>query len=101
MLAVYETVDLGLLSLLSTQPPSLNLLAANHPVIFPDPIHDDVVYVYHAFGAHSLNFERILKIGDTLRGDDDAALIETLDQRLPTDVRHIISTFSVERMYVT
>lgn len=99
MLAVYETVDLGLLGLLATQPPSVNLLEANHPVIFPDPIHDDTVYVYHAFGTHSLNFERILKIGDALRGDDDASLVDVLEQRLSADVRHIVSTFSVERMY--
>ncbi|KZV77417.1 hypothetical protein PENSPDRAFT_672792 [Peniophora sp. CONT] len=98
MLAVYETVDLGLLDLLATQPPSVNLLEANHPVIFPDPIHDDTVYVYHAFGTHSLNFERILKIGDALRGDDDASLLDALEQRPSTDVRHIVSTFSIESM---
>ncbi|VDB86566.1 unnamed protein product [Peniophora sp. CBMAI 1063] len=98
MLAVYESIDLGLLDLLRTRPSSVELLEANHPIIFPDPIHDDTVYIYHAFGTHSLNFDPILKIGDALRGDDDASLIETLERRPSTDVKHIVSTFSVERI---
>ncbi|KAG2369934.1 hypothetical protein BDR07DRAFT_1387385 [Suillus spraguei] len=59
MLAVYECIDLGLISMLkqtsplSSGTPALDLLQANRPILLMDPIHDDTVYVYHAFGVHS------------------------------------------------
>ena len=48
MLAVYETIDLGLVSSLrqvSTPPtskPLLDLLSASLPVFVLDPLHDDI-----------------------------------------------------------
>ncbi|KAI0321851.1 hypothetical protein OF83DRAFT_162519 [Amylostereum chailletii] len=101
MLAVYETVDLGLISTLSTtEPPILDLLQGNHPVFHPDPIHDDTVYVYHAFGVHVIHLERILSsLSHALRVDDGSgeALLENLVQPGPADVRPIVTTFSIER----
>jgi nucleoporin NUP82 len=98
VLAVYESVDLGLYSLLSTDPPAISLLKANHPVILPDPIHDDVFFVYHAFGVHSINLSKIVSsLSEALQEDDTGeALLETLKQPALSQVRPILTTFSVE-----
>ncbi|KAJ7095237.1 hypothetical protein B0H15DRAFT_774867 [Mycena belliarum] len=97
MLAVYETIDLGLIGCLTGQ---LELLQGNHPVFLADPIHDDTVYVYHAFGVHTLNLGPLLQsLAAALRaGDDDgAALGAALQESAGTSVTPILSTFSVER----
>ncbi|KAA1466240.1 hypothetical protein DENSPDRAFT_811047 [Dentipellis sp. KUC8613] len=98
MVAVYETIDLGLFTALSvTQPPLLDLLQANHPVFHADPIYDDTVYVYHAFGVHVLRLEVVLRsLGAALRAEDgmDKAL---LNNPVHTDVQPVLSTFSIER----
>ncbi|EIM88529.1 uncharacterized protein STEHIDRAFT_77614 [Stereum hirsutum FP-91666 SS1] len=100
MLAVYESVDLGLVSMLSScQPPLLDLLAGNQPVLHADPIHDDTVYVYHAFGVHALYLDKLLRsLAAALHGDPtDKALLSSLEESEQTDVRPVVSTFSVER----
>ncbi|KAJ2924970.1 hypothetical protein H1R20_g12145, partial [Candolleomyces eurysporus] len=107
MLAVYECIDLGLISSLKqvtarpNDPPILELLQGNHPLFLVDPIHPDVVYVYHAFGVHSLNIAPVLEnLAQALRIDDDDAdksLQSTLEQCAQTTVRPILTTFSVER----
>ncbi|TFK29279.1 hypothetical protein FA15DRAFT_632177 [Coprinopsis marcescibilis] len=107
MLAVYETIDLGLftsLKQLSAKPgesPAVDLLRGNHPVIIPDPIHDSIVYVYHAFGVHTLNVSPVLEnLAQALRIDDDDAessLQATLAQSAQTVVQPILTTFSVDR----
>lgn len=102
MLAVYESVDLGLVSMLSScQPPLLDLLAGNQPVLHADPIHDDTVYVYHAFGVHALYLDKLLRsLAAALHGDPtDKALLSSLEESEQTDVRPVVSTFSVERRY--
>ncbi|KAI0303864.1 hypothetical protein BC826DRAFT_980012 [Russula brevipes] len=102
MLAVYETIDLGLIDILSTtQPPSLNLLQGNHPVFLPDPIHGDTVYVYHGFGVHAIHLYKMLhNLSDALHsissGTDDA-LYTALHSPVSTEVQPIVTTFSVER----
>ncbi|KAJ7699929.1 hypothetical protein B0H17DRAFT_1157979 [Mycena rosella] len=97
MLAVYETIDLGLITILAGQ---LELLQGNYPVFLADPIHDDTVYVYHGFGVHTLNLRPLLqslavalKVGD----DDGAALGAALQRSAGTSVTPILTTFSVER----
>lgn len=111
MLAVYETIDLGLFSALkrvsssSTDSTSaVDLLRGNHPVFLPDPIHDDTVYVYHAFGVHALYLGTMLQsLASALRDDDDdvdTGLTESLKKCGGTDVQPILTTFSVERKYV-
>lgn len=106
MLAVYETIDQGLVSDLSKASTPLQLLQGNHPVLHADPIHEDVVYVYHAFGVHALNLGPLLhSLGETLRTDleldtDDSALVDALQEAQGTSVQAIVTTFSVERRSV-
>lgn len=109
MLAVYETIDLGIVSSLSKvtslpdDPPILDLLQGNHPVFLSDPIHDDTIYVYHAFGVHALNLGPLLRrLALALRTDadnenDDGGLVTVLQDASGTEVRPILLTFSVER----
>ncbi|KAF9008902.1 hypothetical protein BDQ17DRAFT_1349165 [Cyathus striatus] len=104
MLAVYETIDLGLVSTLSrisstpNQPPVLNLLRANHPVFSLDPIHDDTLYLYHAFGVHTLCIRSLLQtLAVALKADEEEELKSAVEQSSGTIVRAILTTFSVER----
>lgn len=105
MLAVYETIDLGLVSTLgqiSAPPddPPLDLLQGNHPVFLADPIHDDTVYVYHAFGVHTLDIGPVLQsLAIALRAEDDASLDARVRNSAGTAVHPILTTFSVERRY--
>lgn len=106
MLAVYETIDLGLVNMLMQYKEStlVDLLQGNHPVFLTDPIHDDTVYVYHAFGVHALDISPVLEnLSQALRieeGSADAKLQSTLEQCAQTKVRPILTTFSIERKYV-
>ncbi|KAH7916326.1 hypothetical protein BJ138DRAFT_1075738 [Hygrophoropsis aurantiaca] len=101
MLAVYESIDLGLISTLKrTSPNLLSLLQANHPVLLPDPIHDDTLYVYHAFGVHVLAFADLLQcLATALRADDEdgATLTQALQKSAGTRVSPLLNTYSVER----
>ncbi|KAJ7179843.1 hypothetical protein C8R43DRAFT_376383 [Mycena crocata] len=97
MLAVYETIDLGIITMLAGQ---LDLLQGNYAVFLADPIHDDTVYVYHAFGVHTLHLGPLLQsLTMALRaGDDDgSALSAALQQSAGTTVTPILTTYSVER----
>lgn len=103
MLAVYETIDLGIFSTINSIADScLDLLQANHPVLLPDPIYDDIVYVYHAFGVHALHIGPVLQhLGIALRGaDDETALTEALQNPVETHVQPLLTTFSVEQRCV-
>ncbi|KAJ7638640.1 hypothetical protein FB45DRAFT_903426 [Roridomyces roridus] len=98
MLAVYETIDLGLVTTLAGQ---LELLQGNYPVFLTDPIHDDTLYVYHAFGVHTLHLGPLLQsLALALRASDDGAgtaLSAALQKSSGTTVTPILTTFSVER----
>ena len=102
MLAVYETIDLGFINILSTtQPPCLDLLEGNYPVFLPDSIHGDTVYVYHGFGVHAIHLYKMLRaLSNALHsissGAEDA-LLTTLRSPIPAEVQSIVTTFSVER----
>jgi nucleoporin NUP82 len=106
MFAVYETIDLGIVSTLerssgSSDPSLLDLLQGNHPVFHADPIHDDTVYVYHAFGVHALYLGPMLQtLGAALRAEDDeegTELMGALNKCTETNVQPVLTTFSVER----
>ncbi|KAF8665610.1 hypothetical protein AX16_000066 [Volvariella volvacea WC 439] len=105
MLAVYESIDLGILKNLNTvsstkaEPPITDLLQGNHPVFIPDPIYDDTIYLYHAFGVHLLHLGPVLQnLADALRAEDNSAALDSaLKTSATTTVRPILSTFSVER----
>ncbi|THH13916.1 hypothetical protein EW146_g6350 [Bondarzewia mesenterica] len=98
MLAVYESIDLGLVSSLSGLQ-LLDLLQGNHPVFHADPIYDDTVYLYHAFGVHALHLDKLLySLATALRGEGlDSSLAASLDSQEQTEVQPIVTTFSVER----
>jgi len=106
MLAVYECIDLGLISMLKQTSPDasiLDLLQANYPVILMDPIHDDTIYVYHAFGVHVLDFGDLLQcLSNGLRADDDEgiALNKALHKSQGTHVTPLLNTYSVDRRCV-
>jgi nucleoporin NUP82 len=102
MFAVYQTVDLGIVSMLNSIEASLlGILEANHPVFVPDPIHGDSLYLYHAFGVQVLNFRALLEgLAVALQDendDKDGALQEELEMEQSVEVTPILSTFSVER----
>ncbi|EIW61231.1 uncharacterized protein TRAVEDRAFT_56601 [Trametes versicolor FP-101664 SS1] len=110
MLATYESIDLGIVSTLKSASTSqrgqslLELVQGNHPVFLADPIHDDTIYVYHAFGVHVLQLEPLLKgLAIALRDTNDEAnsdagsLEATLDKVAQADVLPILLTFSVEQ----
>ena len=107
MLAVYETIDFGLVSTLkglSTVSPNstslLDLLHNNHPIFLLDPLHDDTIYVYHAFGVHALDVAPVLQsLSSALRTDDEdeSVLKAGLQKSIMTDVQPILNTFSTER----
>ncbi|KLO19835.1 hypothetical protein SCHPADRAFT_864426 [Schizopora paradoxa] len=104
MLAVYEVIDLGIISSLSRSSPNvqkqtlLPLVQGNHPVLHPDPIHDDTLYIYHAFGVHVLNFNPVLQhFALALKEDNDESLSAAVQKSGNTSVQAILSTFSVEK----
>ncbi|KAF7331967.1 hypothetical protein MKEN_00077000 [Mycena kentingensis (nom. inval.)] len=96
MLAVYETIDLGLITTLAGQH---TLLQDNYPAFLADPLHDDTVYVPHAFGVHSLHLGPMLQtLSAALKADDEGStLTSTLQRATGASVTPILSTFSVER----
>lgn len=105
MLAVYETIDLGLVKTLKDVSPEggqslLDLLQANHIALEPDPIYDDMVYAYHAFGVHALDLGDML--GSLMKAlhrdvDDDETLAKAVNDSPGTAVQPIVTTFSTER----
>ncbi|KAI6034264.1 hypothetical protein BKA83DRAFT_4187528 [Pisolithus microcarpus] len=103
MCAVYESIDLGLISMLgesSGERSLLDLLQANHPLLYGDPMHDDRVYVTHAFGVHALDFGELLQcLSAALRTDDEegSSLLQALEKSTATRVTAILNTFSVQR----
>ncbi|KAI9513186.1 hypothetical protein F5148DRAFT_1273147 [Russula earlei] len=102
MLAVYETIDLGLIDTLSTtHPSSLHLLEANSPIFLPDPIHGDTIYVYHGFGVHAiLLFKMLHTLSNALHSiasGAEGALLAALRSPVSAEVQPIVTTFSVER----
>ena len=102
MFAVYETVDLGMVSMFDKIDRSLlDILQRNHPVFVPDPIHGDSLYLYHAFGVQVLGFRALLEgLALALQDENDdkgGALQEELKKEQGVEVTQILSTFSVER----
>ncbi|KAI0693564.1 hypothetical protein BC835DRAFT_1415823 [Cytidiella melzeri] len=108
MLAVYESIDLGIVSALSQvssrkgEPPVLDLIHGNHPVLLRDPINDETIYVYHAFGVHVIELGSLLqKLANALRDDvsneGDDSLGASLEASEGAMVRPLVTTFSVER----
>lgn len=101
MFAVYETVDLGLISTLRGQAGSnestLDILLHNYPAFYTNPIDNDTIYVYHAFGVHALDIGPILQtLSVAIKQEDERILQTSLQKPANSSVRAILSTFSVE-----
>ena len=111
MVAVYETIDLGLVSMLSrltsSEPASwlgkqqvtsrdlLELLQVNHPVFVSDPIYQDTIYLYHAFGVHCLNMSHWLQpLARSLRSDVTHQVEKLVSGSVGTEVTCLLDTFS-------
>ncbi|KAJ4472331.1 hypothetical protein J3R30DRAFT_3524569 [Lentinula aciculospora] len=102
MLAVYECIDLGLVSLLNSLPSTqgshsaLDLLQGNFPICLVDTIHNDTIYVYHAFGVHALHLRPTLQyLFSALHSHGVDSTPSEISAA--TAVQPILSTFSVER----
>ena len=113
-LAVYETIDLGLVGELDAQAPALDeslarlslaspsqrALEYNVPLLARDPIHATRVYVRHALGAHALNLEPWLPalamalsgVAESADGDEagEREIERALHRGGPTDVRWLV-----------
>lgn len=117
MVAVYETIDLGWLSMLSrmtsSEPVSwlgrpeatskslLELLQVNHPVFVVDPIYPDTIYLYHAFGVYCLNMSHWLQpLARSLRGDVSHQVEKLVNESIGTEVTCLLDTFSQDSKYV-
>lgn len=105
MFAVYEVIDLGLISVLSDDTSSsrktmAELIEANHTVFYSDPIHEDTVYVYHSFGVHVLNLNPIFQnIAAAMRDEAEEKLQNTIENHANTAVQPILSTVSFDRRW--
>ncbi|KAF8914080.1 hypothetical protein CPB84DRAFT_1832863 [Gymnopilus junonius] len=106
VLATYETIDLGVVEMLAQvivhgkSGALLDLIPGSHPVFLPDPLHDDMVYVYHAFGVHALDISPVLQhLTASLReeNEDESLLKENLEEDATTSVMPILNTFSAGR----
>jgi nucleoporin NUP82 len=99
MLAVFESIDLGLLSSINQ---TLSGIAANYMTFQIDPIHEHDVHVYHALGVHMLNLDSLLEgLANALRSDNEDVLERTLKSGEGTVVRPLLDTFSVSKKYVS
>lgn len=130
VLAVYETVHLGLLhqaaaatsnanlvpsSSISSSPtsssPLKTILAHSAPSFFLDPLYDDTVYVAHAFGVHGLGMRRWIdglrsalsvedKKGGERQGECEKALSEFFEKQIQTEVVRVIDTVAESHRFV-
>lgn len=101
MLAVYEVIDLGLLSVLNEGPLaseiSSGMIERNHTVFYSDPIHDDTIYAYHCFGVHVLNLNPIFQnIAAAIKDEAEEKLQETIENHANTAVQPILRTISFD-----
>jgi nucleoporin NUP82 len=80
VLLVHETLDLGLAAPF-VEGKSCSSLANNALKFVADPIYPDLVYVYHAFGAHSISCHALL---DALASSSDASACSAVQQELST-----------------
>lgn len=107
-LAVYETIDLGLVAALGSAGPSITFEDENFPTIFRDPLYSDTLYVHHALGAHCLLLspwlDALSAIVGTSTQDDGEEVVEKLQsevervlrQQQATEVLWILKTISVD-----
>lgn len=103
LLAVYETIDLGLAAALEEGERSVGQgLQDNCPTFVKDPLYPYTLYVYHALGGHCLLLSRWLDaLADiTLSAEEDEEKLQkeverTLRAQQATDVLWILKTVSI------
>lgn len=112
MLVVYETIDLGLVSAVTTasasSQPTLSferyrekdILRLNRPVFVADPIYQDMLYLYHACGLHSLNLSPWLQpLANSMQQGIEKGVGNLVAKGIATEVTSMISTFSAKTRY--
>jgi len=76
----------------------LDLLKGNHPVFCPDPIYQDTVYLYHAFGVHSLNTSSWLQaLASSMREGIETQVEKLVDDSIGTEVTCLLNTILPEK----
>jgi nucleoporin NUP82 len=92
---IYETIDLGLVSLLEEHGIAPDQLESNTLSFTPDPLYTDTVYVHHDLGAHCLMLSRWL---DTLVKSlgDPATMEKALAEPEPTEAFWILKALPAD-----
>lgn len=103
-ITTYETIDLGIISqvLSSSKSPGSclpELIERNHVTFYPDPIHDDTIYVYHAFGVHVINLNAVFQsMASTMEEENEKKHRDGVSDSAYSTVRALFSTYSTERL---
>ncbi|KIJ37458.1 hypothetical protein M422DRAFT_60999 [Sphaerobolus stellatus SS14] len=98
-LLVYETIDLGLTGIISmddsVHKEYQEVLRLNRPVFMTDPIYQDVLYLYHSFGVHSLNMNGWLQpLVTSMRQGVEQQVEELVTKNKGTEVIRLLNTTS-------
>ena len=98
MLAVFETVDLGLVSTISSdatpKTTPWDIIRHNQPTFTLDPIYPDTVYVSHALGVHCIVMRSWLQsVSRALEGDEQG-LTTALQRTSGSEVFWMLNTWS-------
>ena len=104
MFSVYETIDLGTLSQLEgmSDEAKMEILEKNNVTFYPDPIHNDTIYAYHAFGVHVLNLSPIFQhLAAAIKEENEDAVNKLMQKSANTSVQAIVNTYSVQSQYVS
>ena len=94
-LAVYETIDLGLLPSIESSASALDV----DPTVVVDPLYEDTLYVYHAFGVHCIVLRRWMDaLSEALAVKDedkrDTELDRFFGRSIESDVVMVVDTRS-------
>jgi nucleoporin NUP82 len=92
---VYETIDLNLFPSIESSSSPLDI----DPTVLVDPLYDDTVYVYHAFGVHCIVLRKWMEaLSEALALKDEAKRDAEMDRffgrELESEVVMVIDTRS-------
>lgn len=104
VLAVYETIDLGLVASLPESQVE-HVLSHNWTTIIKDPLYHDTLYVHHALGSHCLSLAKWLEslalATLPLEDEDEDTLQQEVERSLKrqesTEVLWILKTVSLDK----
>lgn len=67
-------------------------------MIQQDPIYDDTVYVYHAFGVHMIDTGTLLSaLTAALKEEDESKLAEGIEKAGKASVFALLNTFNAKQ----